>query len=175
MGADTQHDEPFWILSTYVVGLRVTQCLDVDTVGLLNLVRGAVTDEDRLAAPFDDDVLALGDSGQVELDLGECENICGCGHGAEEVGHTRLCGRCGDDTHRANHKVRNGTVGRLVARAVVSKVRHTSGLREACRCDRRRVQQAAAGECWAGCAERGTNQQLDFPGRLCANAQSPYH
>jgi len=53
---DTQHDEPFWPLGSIAVLLWVTQCLDVDLVGLVNLVGGSVSDEHWLSSPFDNQV-----------------------------------------------------------------------------------------------------------------------
>lgn len=54
--ADTKHDEPLGLLHTVGVGLGVTERLDLDRVGLGNLVGGTVTDEDGLATPLDDDL-----------------------------------------------------------------------------------------------------------------------
>jgi hypothetical protein len=45
VGAHTEHDQPFGSLDTVVVGLGITERLDVDLVGLLNLVGGSVSDE----------------------------------------------------------------------------------------------------------------------------------
>lgn len=58
VSADAKHDEPFGLLGAGLVRLGVAERLDVDAVGLLDLLRGTVADEDGLAAPFDDDVLA---------------------------------------------------------------------------------------------------------------------
>lgn len=58
VSADTKHDEPLGLLGTCFVGFRIAKRLDVNAVGLLNLLRGTVANEDWLAAPFDDDVLA---------------------------------------------------------------------------------------------------------------------
>ena len=67
--ADTHHDEPFGLLDALGVCLGIAQGLHLDGVGLLNLVGCAVTDEDGLAAPLDDDVLALRDGGEVHFHL----------------------------------------------------------------------------------------------------------
>lgn len=56
VGADTQHDQPLGALSTVVVGLGVTQTLPVNLAGLVDLILGAVADEDGLATPLDDDL-----------------------------------------------------------------------------------------------------------------------
>ena len=49
MGTNTEHDQPLGSLNTVVVILRVTEGLDVDLVGIGNLVGGSVTDKDRLS------------------------------------------------------------------------------------------------------------------------------
>jgi hypothetical protein len=49
MGTNTEHDQPLGSLNTVVVLLRVTKGLDVDLVGIGNLVGGSVTDKDRLS------------------------------------------------------------------------------------------------------------------------------
>ena len=53
MRADAQHDEPFRLLDTIGIGLRVAKFGDVDIFGFFDLVGGAVADEDGFAAPFD--------------------------------------------------------------------------------------------------------------------------
>lgn len=58
VSADTKHDEPLGALGALLVGLGVTERLDVNVVGLSNLVGRAVTDEDGLSTPLDDEVLA---------------------------------------------------------------------------------------------------------------------
>jgi hypothetical protein len=52
----TQHDQPLGLLDTITVLLRVSQRLPLCVLGLLNLVLGAVSDEDGLATPLDDDL-----------------------------------------------------------------------------------------------------------------------
>jgi hypothetical protein len=44
-----------------------------------------VADEDGLAAPLDDHVLALGDGSEVDLDLGLGQDVGGSGHVDQEV------------------------------------------------------------------------------------------
>jgi len=60
---DTQHDEPLGSLGSVAILLRVSQRLDVDGVGLVDLVRRSVSDENRLSSPFDDEVFAWGQRG----------------------------------------------------------------------------------------------------------------
>ena len=56
MEGRTKHDEPLGLLDTVGVGLGVTEGGNVDLVGLFDLRRGTVTDEDGLATPLDDDL-----------------------------------------------------------------------------------------------------------------------
>lgn len=54
MSADTKHDEPLGFLDAVFVGLRVAEALGVYGAGVFDFRFGAVSDEDGLAAPFDD-------------------------------------------------------------------------------------------------------------------------
>ncbi len=56
MGAHTQHDEPLGFLGALLVSLWVAEGLDVYRAGVFDFGFGAVSDEDGLAAPFDDDL-----------------------------------------------------------------------------------------------------------------------
>lgn len=85
VGAYTQHNEPFRLLDSVTVGLWVAELLPVEVLGFLDLVAGAVADEDGLASPLDDNVLAFGDGGEVDLDLGLSQDIGGGGHVYQEV------------------------------------------------------------------------------------------
>lgn len=103
MCADTDHDQPLWLLDTVFVLLGVAQGLDFDVVGFLDLVGGSVADEDGLTAPFDEDlfvcvrdwlgvcggrgtyVLAFWDGGEINFDLCHGQDICRCGHVDEEI------------------------------------------------------------------------------------------
>ncbi len=97
----TNHNQPFRLLDTFRVRLGISERLPFRIFGFFDLITGAVTDEYGLASPFDDDlgkthesapgidchvyrcisyVLALGNSAQVDLNLGLSQNICGCGH-----------------------------------------------------------------------------------------------
>lgn len=58
VGADTQHDEPLSSLRPVLVAFRITQRLDVDCAGLVDLVLRSVSDEDGLSSPLDNEVLA---------------------------------------------------------------------------------------------------------------------
>lgn len=92
---DTKHDEPFWFLGALLVCLWVSQGLDVDLVGFVDFGLGSVADEDGLSTPLyiaeesgdvfkatlqsaclENDVLALGDAGEVDLNLGQSQDVC---------------------------------------------------------------------------------------------------
>jgi len=81
----TQHDEPLRLLDSVRVGLGVTESLPLGALGLLDLIGGTVSDEDGLSSPLDDDVLALGDGGEIDLNLGLGQDICGSRHVDKEV------------------------------------------------------------------------------------------
>ena len=99
VGGDfTNHDQPFWFLDAFRVGLGVSKGFPFCGFGFFDFVLGAVADEDGFAAPFDDYlysilgqglsrgvgwgmrggkayVLALGYSIQVNLDFSLCEHV----------------------------------------------------------------------------------------------------
>jgi hypothetical protein len=54
--AHTDHDQPFRLLDTVLILLRIPQRLDLDALGLLDFIGGSVADEDWLASPFDNDL-----------------------------------------------------------------------------------------------------------------------
>jgi hypothetical protein len=56
VAARTNHDQPFWLLNTVFIPFGISQCLDFDVLGFLDLVCGSVADEDWLATPFDNDL-----------------------------------------------------------------------------------------------------------------------
>tara|TARA_R110002003_G_scaffold58_7_gene5181 strand:- start:10554 stop:11084 length:531 start_codon:yes stop_codon:yes gene_type:complete len=129
--ADTQHDEPFGLLDAVRVGLRVAQGFPFGVFCFFDFRLGAVADEDGLAAPFDNDlcrglvgqvvkegkagletyVLALGDGGEIDFDLGLGEHVGGRRHVDEEV-----C--CGEFVSRAFFIVR--------WRQIISKIANCS-------------------------------------------------
>lgn len=59
-GCRTKHDKPLGLLDTVLVGLGVTEGLPLGLLGLLDLVLGAVTDEDGLTTPLDDNLFRNG-------------------------------------------------------------------------------------------------------------------
>lgn len=111
MGANTEHNQPLGSLRPALVALRVPERLPVGAPSLFDFVQGAVTNKDRLSAPLDDYVFALGDAGELDLSLGKGKNVGGGGHRLKEAGDGRLCDGGREDAKRANHKVRHGTVG----------------------------------------------------------------
>src|SRR3954447_26438021 len=70
MGADADHDQPLVMafLDPGLVGLRIGQARERDAARFIDLLLGAVTDVDRLAAPEHLDVLTFGDRRQVDFD-----------------------------------------------------------------------------------------------------------
>lgn len=56
MCADAQHYKPFWFLDSVFVGLWVAESMPVEAFSILDLVCCAMTNKDRLASPFDDDL-----------------------------------------------------------------------------------------------------------------------
>jgi hypothetical protein len=106
----TEHDEPLGTLDTVLIGLGVTETLPLVSTGLIDLGLGAVTDEDGLTTPLDDDllervldrdtgywnrsgevanrntyVLALRDGTESDLNLGLGQDIGGGGHVDQEI------------------------------------------------------------------------------------------
>lgn len=55
----TQHDKPLGLLNTVAIGLRITQALPFDLVGLVDFILRAVADEDGLSTPLDDHLFRL--------------------------------------------------------------------------------------------------------------------
>ena len=90
VSANAKHDKPLRLLRTRFIGFGVAQGLPVDRARLVDLRLSTVTNEDRLAASLDDDVRALGNGAQVDLDLGESENVRRGGHARQEFGNSRL-------------------------------------------------------------------------------------
>lgn len=81
----TQHYQPLRPLYAVGIRLRVPQCFPLGVLCLLNLIGRSVTDENWLASPLDDDVLALWDGCKVNLNLGLGQDVCGSGHVDQEV------------------------------------------------------------------------------------------
>src|SRR6516162_239230 len=75
MGADADDDQPVLFLHALGVGLPVAQLRDIDGLGFLNLLRRAMGDEDRMAAPHHLDALADLDLADIELGGGEREHV----------------------------------------------------------------------------------------------------
>ena len=67
MGADADDDEPFGFLDARSVGRGVAQLAQRHRAGSLDFLRRPVSDEDRLAAPFDGDDLAFGDIAEIDF------------------------------------------------------------------------------------------------------------
>jgi hypothetical protein len=128
LGKKGKRDEPLRLLDSVSIGLRVPQALDVDLVGLGNLVSRSVSDEDGLSSPLDDDVLALRNGRHRDLNLGEGEDISRGREGADEVDDDGLGGGGGEDTHRADHEVGEVSVGAGRGGSVLGEVRGGDGV-----------------------------------------------
>jgi len=105
MGTDAQHYQPFGLLDTVFIWLGISQSLPFRVLCFFDLGRCSVADEDGLASPFDNHILALGDRRQINLDLGLSKDIGGSGHVNEEVLNSRLRAHRRQSTHRASHEV----------------------------------------------------------------------
>ena len=81
----TKHDQPLWLLDTLDIRLRIPQRLPFHAFRVLDLLACAVADEDGFAAPFDNDIFALGDGGEVDLDFSLCEHVRRGGHVDQEI------------------------------------------------------------------------------------------
>lgn len=122
MGANPEHDQPLGFLRPALVALWVPKRFPVDTPSLLDLVGCAVTNKDRLSAPFDDYVFALWDGGKLDFSLCERKHISGGGHRLEEASNGRFGDRSGEDTKRANHEVGHSAVGVVRLGAVIREI-----------------------------------------------------
>lgn len=75
VSAHAENDEPFWVLSALVVVLSIAKCSDCHRLFGGDFLGGAMTNEERLSAPLEGDVLAFGDVGELDFDLGQGEDI----------------------------------------------------------------------------------------------------
>ena len=122
MSADTQHDQPFWLLRPILITLGVTKSLPIGALSLLNLIRSSVTDEYGLSTPFDDHVLSFWNICEFDLDLGQGENVSGSGHCSQELGDGGFGNGGGKDAKRSDHEVLESPVGRRGSGLVTGEV-----------------------------------------------------
>merc|ERR1719232_435750 len=88
MCADANDDQVLGVLATVGVGLGVSQCRRVDSFLAGNLCRRSVSDEEGLSPPLEGGGLALRDVIEVDLDLGQGQDVGGGAHaGDESVDH----------------------------------------------------------------------------------------
>jgi len=73
-------------------------------------VGGSVTDENGLTTPLNNDILALGDSSKVDLNLGQSQDISGSRHTGKEILDGGLGSSSRDHTESTNNKVGSSTV-----------------------------------------------------------------
>ena len=69
VGAHAQDDQPFRILNSLGIRLRIPKGSRVHRCNISNLLGGPVSDEQRLATPLEGHVLTYGEGGQSELSV----------------------------------------------------------------------------------------------------------
>lgn len=121
MGAHAEHDQEFLVRCPLLVRLLVPELAHVHVVGNVDFVGGPVADENGLAAPLENDVLALGNGGQVNLDLGQGQHIGRSRKRRKPVDEGSLDTDGRNGTERANHGVGEDAVGVLVTRPLVRR------------------------------------------------------
>lgn len=90
--ANAEDDEPLGVLGALVVVLNVAEGRKGDGLLSCDFFGGSVADEERLASPLERDVLAFGDVGQLDLDLGQGQDVSGSAHRTDEFVDEHLCG-----------------------------------------------------------------------------------
>lgn len=170
VGADTQHDKPLRVLDTGAVLLGISKSRDVDLVCLVDLVLGSVSDEDGLASPLDDNVLALGDRAQINLNLGHGQNVGGSRHVDQELLNCALGSSSTDGTEGTDHEVRVELVLCLAAGGdIFSKVGNLSALALTLELERAGV---SGGGRAVGSNGGGAEGAHSRDGGLCSRAQA---
>mmetsp|Transcript_5222 Transcript_5222/g.13176 ORF Transcript_5222/g.13176 Transcript_5222/m.13176 type:complete len:237 (+) Transcript_5222:2403-3113(+) len=104
--AHANHNEPLRVHDALRVELSVTQLSLRHLVGVLNLLRGTVSDEHWLTTPLHGDGVTLVDSAQVHLEACECEDILRSGHGQDELQNGEADRGCVDEASSGEHEVR---------------------------------------------------------------------
>lgn len=90
MRADSEDDDPAWVDDSVLVVLGVSQLANVHRLLGGYLLLRAVAHKQGLASPLEGHVLAFGDVAQLDLDLGEGQDIGGGAHGGHKLGDHRL-------------------------------------------------------------------------------------
>src|SRR5579883_636004 len=113
VGANADQHQPLLVagLDARLVGLRVLEIIDRHRADLVDLLLGAMADEDRLAAPEDLDDLPFGDRGEVDLDRRAGSDRRGIGIHLPDQGYQRGGGTDGAD--RAGGNIEKITPRRL--------------------------------------------------------------
>lgn len=103
VSADSDEDGPLGFLHPVKVVLWVPQLAQFDGGLLLDLLGRPVTDEQRLASPFEAHVFSLWDLVQLHFDLRHGQDVGGGAHAGDELGDDALgdvgrgdCGKAGD-------------------------------------------------------------------------------
>ena len=84
MGTDADDDQPFRFLNPIGVPLWIPQLRDVDFLRSLDLLPGAVGNEDGLAAPGNGQTLTLLDRCDVHLGGGQSQGVARRVHGVDK-------------------------------------------------------------------------------------------
>ena len=66
----------------------------LDVLSLFDLSLCSVSNEDWLATPFDDDVLAFWNCAEIDFNFSHSQNIGGCGHVNEEICEKAVLANC---------------------------------------------------------------------------------
>lgn len=127
MCADTKHNKPLRSLCPLFIGLGITQSLDVNIVGLINLIRSSVSDEHWLSSPLDDKVLSLGNGTHLNLNLRQRQNIRRSGHVTQHIDRCALHTRGTKSTEGTDHKVGDVSGGVGVLGTVGAEIGDISG------------------------------------------------
>lgn len=105
MRANSEDDDPAWVDDSVLVVLRVSQLANVHSLLGSYLLLRAVTDKQGLASPFEGHVFAFRDITQLDLDLGECQDISGGAHRGDKLADHRFGGIDSHNGCRARHQV----------------------------------------------------------------------
>lgn len=135
MCAHPDDDDPAGVLEPVFVVLGVAQLRQVHAGLRGDLLLRAVADKQRLASPLEGHVLAFGDVAQLDLDLGQGQDVGRGAHGGDELRDHRLGGVDAQHGGGAGDQVGEGLpgfaalTGRLVGvehiwTAVVGEVRY---------------------------------------------------
>ena len=90
VGTHADDNDPFGFCHAFRIVLGVTQLTHVNRGFRSNLLLCSMTDEQRLASPLEGHVLALWDVSQLDLDLGQSQDVSRSAHGGDKLGDYSL-------------------------------------------------------------------------------------